>query len=182
MTQGNPLLPNIFNVVVDAVVRHCKSLLVVEQEGGDNSGDEGDGEKTAGSTIRERYDRKQWEEEVHQQLKVKAALFYSDYGLVAFTGPGWLQSSFDFLTGLFDWVGLRKNVCKTVSMVCMPCRTYGVRADKAYTHRMTREGRSFKERQRERVLCPEFWKKLAKGSLVTHRQTQHGVDKGRLGS
>ena len=44
------------------------------------------------------------------------------------------------------------------------------------------EGRSFKERQRERVLCPECGKELAKGSLVTHRQTQHGVAKGRLGS
>ena len=46
---------------------------------------------------------------------------------------------------------------------------------------MTREGRSFKERQRERVLCPEGRKETVKGSLVTHLQTQHGVAKGRLG-
>ena len=41
---------------------------------------------------------------------------------------------------------------------------------------------SFKEQQRERVPCPECGKDLAKGSLVNHRQTQHGVAKGGLGS
>ena len=113
---------------------------------------------------------------------MKEELFYADCVLIASTDPGWLQLSFDFLTGLFDWVGLRKNVRKTVGMVSRPFRAYGVRAYKAYTHRMTGEGRSFKERQRERVLCPECGKELAKVSLVTHRQTQHDVDKGRLGS
>ena len=59
-------------------------------------------------------------------------------------------------------------------------------AYKVYTWRMTGEGRIFKERhqerQQEQVLCPECVKDLTKGSLVTHRQTQHGVDKGGLGS
>ena len=45
---------------------------------------------------------------------------------------------------------------------------------------MTGEGRRFKERQQERVLCPECGKDLTKGSLVTYRQTHHGVDKGGL--
>ena len=36
MTQGYPLLPTIFNVVVDAVVRYWDSL-VVERAGGDSS-------------------------------------------------------------------------------------------------------------------------------------------------
>ena len=40
----------------------------------------------------------------------------------------------------------------------------------------------FKDRQPERVLCPEFGKELEKGSLVTHHQTQNGVAKGGLGS
>ena len=47
---------------------------------------------------------------------------------------------------------------------------------------MTGEGGWFKERQEEQVLCPECRKELAKGSLVTHRQTKHGVYKGGLGS
>ena len=57
-----------------------------------------------------------------------------------------------------------------------------VRADEAYTRRMMGEWRRFKERQRERVLCTECGKELAKGSLVTHRQTQNRVAKGGLGS
>ena len=47
---------------------------------------------------------------------------------------------------------------------------------------MTVEGRSFKDRQQEWVSYPECGKELAKGSLVMHQQTQHGVAKGRLGS
>ena len=43
VAQGDPLLPTIFNVVVDAVVRHWESL--VEERGrGDSSRDDGDGE------------------------------------------------------------------------------------------------------------------------------------------
>ena len=74
------------------------------------------------------------------------------------------------MTGLFDRVVLRTNVHKTAGMVFRPCRTAGLWADKAYTRRMTGEGRSFKEQQREQVSCPECGKDLVKGSLVTHRQ------------
>ena len=69
MTQGDPLLPNIFNVVVDAAACHWKSLLAAERKelkGVESSGDEGDGVQTAGSTIRGQYYRKQWTEEGHQ--------------------------------------------------------------------------------------------------------------------
>ena len=89
--------------------------------------------------------------------------------------------AFDALTGLVDQVGLQKNVCKTLGMVCRPYRSAGVQADKAYTRRMTGEGQSFKDRQRERVICPECRKELVKGSLVADRQTQHGVVKGGWG-
>ena len=121
-------------------------------------------------------------EEGHQRMTVKVEFFYAEYGVVASTDPGWLQSAFNLLTGLFDWVVLRTNVRKTVGMMFQPCQATGVRADKAYTRSMTGEGRRFKDKKRERVLCPECGKELAKGSLVTHRQTQHIVVKGRLGS
>ena len=52
VTQGDPLLPTIFNVVVEAVVRHWESLLVAERDGGEISGDKGDGFQTARRTIR----------------------------------------------------------------------------------------------------------------------------------
>ena len=78
-------------------------------------------------------------------------------------------------------MGLRKNICKTVRMVCRLCQLSGVWADEAYIRQMIGEGRSFNERQWEWVLCPDFRKELAKGSLVAYRQTQHGVAKGGLG-
>ena len=85
------------------------------------------------------------------------------------------------LMGLFDRVGLQRNVRKIVGMVCRPCREAGVRSGEAYTHLMKGEGRSFKERQREGVICPECGKEVEKGSLVVHHQNQHGMVKGRLG-
>ena len=56
VTQGDRLLPTIFNVVVDAVVFHWESLLVAEQEEGYSSGDEGNGAQTVGRTIQDQDD------------------------------------------------------------------------------------------------------------------------------
>ena len=88
-------------------------------------------------------------EEGHTQLKVKASFFHVDDGMVVSTDPGWLQTAFDTLMGIFDWVGLRMNIQKTVGMVCHPFWVAGVWSDKAYTRRTTGAGRSYKERQRE---------------------------------
>ena len=74
--------------------------------------------------------------EVHAHLKVKATFFYADDRMVASKDPVWLQSAFVMLRGLFDRVGLRTNVLKTVGMVCRPCRAAGVRANEAYTQSM----------------------------------------------
>ena len=57
---------------------------------------------------------------------VKMENFYDEDGVVASTDPGWLQSAFDFLTGLFDRVGLRTNIRKTVvfqTFVCSPTQS-----------------------------------------------------------
>ena len=90
VTQGDPLSPTIFNVVVDAVVRHWVNGTV----------------EARGETGREGR---------HQ-----AALFYADDSMVVSSNPAWLQGAFTTLVGLFDRVGLRTNVGKTVSMVCHP--------------------------------------------------------------
>ena len=116
--------------------------------GGGSSDEDGDVAQTAERTIQEQDDGRRHAEEGHARLTVKAELFYVDDGLVASTYPGWLQSPFGMLTGIFNWVGLRKNLCKTVGVVCRPCRAAGVRVDKTYTQQMTGEGRIFKERQR----------------------------------
>ena len=70
-------------------------------------------------------------------------VFYADDRVVASTDPVWLQTTFDMLMGIFNHVGLKTNVCKTVGMVCQPCRAVGVRAKEAYKHRMMGEGQSY---------------------------------------
>ena len=46
----------------------------------------------------------------HTLLKVQAALFYADNRMVDYANSVWFQTVFDSLTGLFDWVGLNKNI------------------------------------------------------------------------
>ena len=118
VTQGDPLSTTIFNVVVNAMIFHSESLLLAEREGGKSSRDKGYGTQTAGWTIRDRDDGRQWAEEGHQRLTVKEEFFYAGDGVVDSTDSGWLQLAFDFLMGLFDWVGLRTNVRKTVGVMC----------------------------------------------------------------
>ena len=93
MTQGDPLSPTIFNLVVDAVVRHWVTLAVTEEE---TRGDRG------------------------QEGRHQAALLYADDGMLASSNPQWLQWAFTQLVGLFDRVGLNTNTGKTVSMTCRP--------------------------------------------------------------
>ena len=85
---------------------------------------------------------------------MKASFFYTNDGMVASTDPELLQLAFDMLTGMFNQVGLWMNIRKTMGLVCRPFWAAGVRSDESYTYRMTGEGRSFKERQQERVIYP----------------------------
>ena len=79
MTQGDPLSPTIFNVVVDVVVRHWVKVVLDEAEKRRERGDE---------------------------VRHQAALFYADNGMVASSDPRWLEGDFDALVSLFKWVGL----------------------------------------------------------------------------
>ena len=72
-------------------------------------------------------------EDGYASLTLKVAFFYEEYGMVASTEPGWIQLAFDMLTGLFERVGLRTNIRKTVGMVCKTFQAAGVQANKAYT-------------------------------------------------
>ena len=83
VTQGDPLSPTIFNVVVDGVVRHWVKLVI---EGAEERGKRG-------------------QEDWHQD-----ALFYADYGMVASMDPRCLQGAFNTLVSLVDRVRLRINV------------------------------------------------------------------------
>ena len=122
VTQGDPLSPTIFNVVVDAVVRHWLQLATREAERRGERGRKG---------------------------RHQAALFYTDDGMLASSDPWWLQSAFTILVVFFDGVGLKTNQRKTVSMTCRPCSTPGNRSEASYTHTMTGAGPTPRERKRE---------------------------------
>ena len=124
---------------------------MAERSGGDSIKDNNDAAQPLGRTIWASDDGRQWTEEGNTRLKVKATFLYADNRMVASTNPGWLQTTFDTLTRLFDRVELKKNVRKTVGTVCHPCGAAGVRADQSYNHQMTGEGRSYKEQQWEQV-------------------------------
>ena len=148
MTQGDPLSPTIFNVVVDAVVLHWVTMAIAEakkrRRGGGGEG------------------------------KHQASLFYADDGMVASSEPRWLQWEFDTLFSLYDRLGLRTNVGNTVSMVCRPCQAAGSQLEAAYGRRMPGEGPTYRERQKGRFQYSDYGKDMGAESLASHRVTQYG--------
>ena len=68
--------------------------------------------------------------------------------MVASSDPVCLQGVFNALVGLFDRVGLRKNVRKTVSMVCQLCQAAGNLTKEADGRRVTGVGPTYRERQK----------------------------------
>ena len=82
VTQGDPLSPTIFNVVVDAVVRHWVNGLVDEAEAKGETGREGQ----------------------HQ-----SEIFYADDGMVVSVDTAWLQRTFNVLVAIFDRFDLLNN-------------------------------------------------------------------------
>ena len=106
-------------------------------------------------------------------------LFYADDGMVASSDPVWLQGAFNALVGLFDRVSLQTDVGKTVGMVCHPCQAAGNITMAAYGRRITGQGNSYRERQRDLVECEECGEQLAVGSLSSHMMTRHGKAVGQ---
>ena len=98
LTQGDSLSPTIFNVVVDAMVRHWGTVMV---EGAEERGERG------------------------QEGRYYNALLYADGIMVASSDLRWLQGTFSTLVGMFDRLGLRTNAGKTVGMVFHPCQAAG---------------------------------------------------------
>ena len=147
MTQVDPLSTIIFNVVVDAVVRHWMAVMVEGME------EQGEGV---------------------QEVRHHNTLFYTDDGTVALSDPRWLQGAFSTLVGMFDRMGLRNNVWKTVGMVCRPFQEAGTHSGVAYGRRMTVEGPSFKGWQKGRVQCRECREDMPARSMAGHMKIQYG--------
>ena len=112
VAQGNPLSPTIFNMVVDAVVRHWVTMALDEAE---KRGERG------------------------KECRHQTALFYADEGMLSSSDPCWLQWAFNALVGLFEHVEIHKKMGKTVSMVCRPCQAAGNQSEAAYGRKMMGE-------------------------------------------
>ena len=110
--------------------------------------------------------------ETGREGRHQSVVFYADEGMVVSSEPAWLQGNFSALVAIFDRVGLRTNVNKTVSMACHPCRAgSGNRTTAGYSRRLTGVGKKFTERQRERVACGECGTVIAAGSISSHMMT-----------
>ena len=102
-------------------------------------------------------------------------MFCANDRMVVLSDPAWLQGNFKALVAIFDRVGLRINIRKTVSMACHPCRAgAGNRTKVAYSRRLTGLGKTYTERQRERVACGECGTIIAVGSMSSNLMTRHG--------
>ena len=128
VTQGDPLSPTIFNVVVDVVVCNWVTVVIAGAEERGKRGKEG---------------------------RHQATLFYADDGMVALSDPCWLQGEFNTLVGLFDRVDLRTNVRKTVGMICCHCQAAGNQLEAAYGRRIMGKGPTYRECHKGWVHCRE---------------------------
>ena len=147
VTQGDLLSTTIFNVVVDAVVRHWVTVMA---KGAEDRGESG------------------------QEVRHQDALFYAENGMVASSDPHWIQGDFNNLVGLFDMVGLWTNIRKKVGMVCHPCQAAGNQSEAAYGRWITGEGTTYQECQKGRVQCRECGEEMAAISVEVYRMTQYG--------
>ena len=147
VTQGDPLSPTIFNVVVDVVVWHWAEETAGSADGQGRCGREG---------------------------RHKNDLFYADDGMIASSEPGCLQGAFRTLLGMFDWVGLRTNVRNMVRMFFCPCQAAVNNLEAAYEWRTMGVELSYQERQQVRVQCSECGKEMELGSISYHLHKNHG--------
>ncbi len=121
-TQGSLVFPEIFNIMIDNIVRHWLTLVIGPER---------------------HYQR----EGLGDTVATKLAAFYADDGLISSTDAPWLQSSLDTLVGLFHRVGLDTNITKTKVMLCYPATIHVNQSEEAYILQTTGEGRRYAERQ-----------------------------------
>ena len=143
VTQGGPLSPKIFNIMVDAVVREWMRQILGEEDAQSGYGD---------------------------AVRLFVALFYADDAYIAALNKEELQESMNILIGLFEQVGLRTNTTKTVSMTCIPGRIRTRHSSEAYT-RAKVGFQTAKAWNSRRLDCDICGAKLSAQSLSSHLET-----------
>jgi Reverse transcriptase (RNA-dependent DNA polymerase) len=153
VTQGGIFSSTLFNILVDAVLRHWLEVCANEP----------DEQARAGIEAR-----------VVELLM--HFLAYVDDTSLGSQDPVWLQNSLQFLTECFARVGLSTNIDKTEAMVCIPRSLRTHHSSAGYRRRLAGHGDNYRQRKRRRTTCPECGKGLADGSLASHLRTQHGTE------
>ena len=152
VTQGGPLSPRIFNVMVDAVVRAWIAQML-----GAEAAEHGYGE----------------------ELRKILAIFYADDALLASRDPALLQEALDVMVALFERVGLRTNTAKTKVMICVPGKIRTRHTSEVYNN--SREGLLWvAEHQNRIVTCDICDQELQAVSLDSHLATQHEVYRSKV--
>jgi hypothetical protein len=148
VTQGGPLSAKLFNIFVDAVAREWVRQLQEESE---------------------------LEEAVITELMAAFfAIFYVDDTYLALRDPEFLQRALDILADLFAHVGLKTNVKKIQTMICMPRRIQTQLPAASYAR--MREGLTTAEEWDSwKVQCHQCNKMMAASSLCRHLADQHEV-------
>ena len=62
----------------------------------------------------------------------RSTFLYADNRLFASTEPFYLQGAINTLTGLFNILGLRKNIRNKFEVLCCPCFTVGTQPEASY--------------------------------------------------
>ena len=135
MNHGDLLFPNIFKVVLDAILGYWVTVVTASEEAA-----------PPGLANTEVFIRG-----VHRLEEY----FYADDRLLASTWETFPQRDFDTLLKLFDRVGICTNVAKTFIIACHPCSVLGGHSVEAYRLHMTGEGLYFQYRIRQSVRCPD---------------------------
>ncbi|EJK57216.1 hypothetical protein THAOC_22766 [Thalassiosira oceanica] len=160
VTQGGPLSPKIFNIMVGAIVRKwiCQLLYKVREE-----------TELSDSVA-----------EPLNTLSILLALLYADNAYIASTSRRVVQDSMDILTELFDRVGLRTNTEKTKVMTCVNENIHVQRSEEVY--RNTAAGFHTEKAWRNRkVTCDHCGLEMSAKSLPSHLDSQHGIYRSRTG-
>jgi len=152
VTQGGPVSPKIFNIMVDAMVREWIRQLV--------------GDEAASTGLKD-------------AIKLLLAIFYADDGYIASRSKEQLQEAIDLLADLFDRVGLCTNTSKTKGMTCVSGKIRTRLPEEVYTN--SRVGfhtqRDWNNRLVECDICEEG---MQANSLDNHLEKLHDVFRSKV--
>jgi hypothetical protein len=97
--------------------------------------------------------------------------FYADDGLLSGEDEKEIQRALDLMTDGFARVGLKMNAQKTEALIMTGGKAYGLQSEQAYARKLSGEGKSYRERSLEKVICDRCDRKVNRQHLLNHQQS-----------